>query len=90
MTSLDLMKTQVHDAEKKLQNLDIELQTLIFDPASPASINAAIVEVNELIDSHCAGFSENAILKPMVDQLKSQYIEIILERASSAHRKTDS
>lgn len=84
MSSLDLLRTQMQDAQPVLAALDVELESIQFDPAAPASVDAAIVKVGRVIDAHLANFRHNPILGPMADQLKSHYVEGIHEQVALA------
>lgn len=84
MTALELLRTQMQDAEPVLKALDVALDRIEFDPAKPASVVAAVMEVGKVIDAHLGNFKENPILGPMAEQLKSQYVEGIYEQIPAA------
>lgn len=86
----DVVQAQMRDAEAVLQNLDNKLEAITFDPAVPASVDAATRQTATLIDTLLAGFAGNPILGPLAEQLKVQYLENIGERvmASQALRPT--
>jgi hypothetical protein len=84
MTALDLLRTQMQDAEPVLKALDVELERIAFDPAEAVSVDAAITRVSNVIDAHLASFRENPILGPMAEQLKSQYVDGIHEQVALA------
>lgn len=90
MTALDLLRTQMQDAESVLKALDIELERIAFDPAKGASVDAAITQVSNVIDAHLANFRENPILGPMAEQLKSQYLDGIYEQVALADNCAES
>lgn len=88
MSALDLLRTQMQDAEPVLRKLDAELELIEFDPAAPASVDAAIVQVSRMIDAHLADFRTNPILGPMAEQLKAQYVDGIHEQVAGANDST--
>lgn len=73
----------MRNAEPALKALDLELEKITFDPREPVSIEAAIEQVIEAIDTHLEDFRSNPILGPMADKLKAQYVERI--QAQVAH-----
>ncbi|WP_177490517.1 hypothetical protein [Pseudomonas sp. HMWF006] len=75
--SLDAVREQMRDAEAILQQLDLTLEAIRFDPSIPSSVAAAAKQTSAVIDSHLAGFRGNPVLAPLVDQLKIQYLENI-------------
>ncbi|MBC3475700.1 MULTISPECIES: hypothetical protein [Pseudomonas] len=67
----------MREAETALQQLDLRLEAIRFDPASPSAVETAIKETLVVIDELLANFKGNSVLAPMVDQLKAQYLESI-------------
>jgi hypothetical protein len=84
---LDELTKQLDDAQKALDALDGELGTVSFDPNDPASIEAAIQSVETTIDERLGRYADNLIVAPVVESMKSQYRETILERAALARLK---
>ncbi|WP_426119879.1 hypothetical protein [Pseudomonas sp. DSP3-2-2] len=84
MSSLDLLRTQMQDAQPVLKALDMELERIKFDPTAPASVDEAIVRVSTVIDAHLGEFRANPILGPMAEQLKSQYVDGIHDHVALA------
>lgn len=83
MPTLDVIRIQMRNAEPVLKALDLELEKITFDPREPVSIEVAIEQVIEAIDTHLEDFKFNPILGPMADELKAQYVEGI--QAQVAH-----
>ncbi|WP_426203933.1 hypothetical protein [Pseudomonas sp. TWP3-1] len=75
--TLDAVREQMRDAESILQQLDLTLEAIRFDPSVPASVAAAAKQTSAVIDSHLAGFRGIPVLAPLADQLKIQYLENI-------------
>ncbi len=84
ITGLDSFTRDIKEAERALRNLDGELGVVKFDPNDPSSIEAAIMEVEKLIDDRLGSFRTNPIIAPLIDGMKEQYREGIIQRASSA------
>ncbi|WP_283184449.1 hypothetical protein [Pseudomonas svalbardensis] len=60
-----------------MKQLDVELETISFDPFIPSSVDAAIERVAAVINTLLVSFKANPILGPLADQLKSQYLDAI-------------
>lgn len=89
LSTLDVLRHQMQDAEPVLKALYVELEGIEFDPQSPPSVEAAIRKVELIIDAHLAEFKANPILGPMAEALKSQYIEGIQEQVSGEQANDD-
>lgn len=85
----DVVRAQIRDAEAVLQQLDLRLEAIRFDPVVPSSVETAINQTSAVIDSLLSGFNGNPVLAPLVDQLKVQYRENI-EHKVMASRDTGS
>jgi len=83
-SSLDVLRTQILDAEPVLKCLDAEMEKIQFDPLIPASVVAANETVGRIIETLLANFKANPILAPLAEALKSQYLEGIEEQVSAA------
>lgn len=84
ISGLDTISRQLSDAQKALEALDGELGTVSFDPNDPSSIELAIQNVGSIIDEKVAPFANNPVIAQLVDGMKEQYREAIIERASEA------
>lgn len=84
ITGLDKLQRQLKDAQKALEALDGELGIVNFNPHDPASIEAAIHEVERLVDERVGAYVSSPIIGPMADEMKVKYREAILERAAAA------
>ena len=67
-----------------MEGIDGELGTVSFNPNDPSSIEAAISEVNRLIDDKLGPYSDNSIIGPMMEEMKEKYREGLLEKAAAA------
>ena len=83
-----LSKT-LKDAERALAELDGQLGEVSFNPFDPASIEAAIQEIEYMIDRRLGSYSKNPMIGPMIAGLKEQYRAGITERAAQARLEGD-
>jgi len=84
ITGLEKLSADVSEAQKALANLDGELGTVSFNPNDPASIEAAMQEVERLVDERLGAYASNPIIGPMANEMKEQYRQGIIERAAAA------
>ncbi|WP_046862728.1 hypothetical protein [Microvirga massiliensis] len=89
ITGLDKLSRDLTSAQKALEGLDGELGTVAFDPSDLGSIEAAIQEVERLVDERLGSYASNRIIGPMAEGMKQQYREAILERAATARLEGD-
>lgn len=84
ITGLNALQSELEQASRAIEQIDGDLGTVSFDPGDPASIDAALNEINRLIDEKLGCYAGNGIVGPLIDQLKEQYREGILEKAAAA------
>ncbi|MAC35346.1 hypothetical protein [Parahaliea mediterranea] len=89
IAGLDKLQKEFKEAERALSELDGELGVVNFDPHDPASIEAAINSVYQMIDERTAEYASNSIVGPLVDQMKEKYREHILRKAAETRLKSD-
>ena len=87
MTGLDKLGRDLDEASAALKALDGQLGTVSFDPDDPASIEAAIQEVERLVDEKLGAYASNPIISPLADQMKATYRDGIVEKAAAARLK---
>ena len=83
ISGLDQLHQQLIDVKKALESLDSEFVTVIIDPHDPASIEAAIQDVETTIDQRLGPYASNTIIAPLAENIKKQYRESILDRAAA-------
>lgn len=83
ISGLDTLTQQLEEAQKTLAELEGEL-SVHFNPSDPASIEAAIQEAEAAVDSKVGSAAENPLVAQMVEGLKEQYRQAILDRAAAA------
>jgi len=84
ITGLDKLQRELAESQRALSELNGELGTVNFDPHDPASIEAAIQSANQMIDQRVGQYASNAIIGPLIDQMKETYREGIIEKAAAA------
>lgn len=89
ITGLDKFQKELAEAQHVLEELDGELGTVNFHPHEPASIEAAIQSVYRMVDERAGQYASNPIVGPLLDQMKENYRENILQEAAEARLKTN-
>jgi hypothetical protein len=84
ITGLEELSKQLTDVQKALAALDGELGMVSFNPLDPASIEAAIQQIEVTIEERLADFALNPIVRPIADELKEKYRQAIIDRAAAA------
>lgn len=88
ITGLNARSHHLEQAQKAIAGMDGELGTVKFNPLDPQSIDAAVQEIERLVDERLGGYSKNPIVGPMIDHMKEHYRSAIFDKAASA-RLTD-
>jgi hypothetical protein len=89
ITGLDKLSSDLEDAQKAMSAIDGDLGSVSFDPHDPASIEAAIQEVERLIDERLGSYASNPIVGPLVEGMKEQYRQGIIDKAAAARTGED-
>ena len=89
ITGLDKFQKELAEAQRALEELDGELGAVNFYPHDPASIEAAIQSVYRMVDERAGQYASNPIVGPLLDQMKENYRENILQEAAEARLKTN-
>jgi hypothetical protein len=82
ITGLDQLGRQLTDASNALSALDGEITSVRFNPGDPASVEAAIGQVEDAIDAKIAPYRGNAMVESIAAGMKEKYREQLLERAA--------
>lgn len=89
ITGLDKLSRDLEDAQKAISEMDGELGSVSFDPHDPASIEAAIQEVERLIDERLGSYASNPIVWPLAEGMKEHYRQGIVDKAAAARTGED-
>lgn len=81
---LDKLSRDAKAAERAIAELEGELATINFDPHDPASIETAIASVEQIIDERVGAYANNPFVGPIVDEMKANYRQAILDAAAEA------
>jgi hypothetical protein len=84
ITGLDKLQRDLRDAQQALGDLDGDLCTLQFDPHDPASIEAAVAEMEQTIDERVGRVAGNPIIAPLVAEAKNHFRQAILDKAAAS------
>ena len=89
ITGFEKLSRDLEDAQKAMSEMDGELGSVNFDPHDPASIEAAIQEVERIIDERLGSYASNPIVGPLADGMKEQYRQGIIDKAAAARTVKD-
>lgn len=89
ITGFDSLTRQLEDAQKALKELDGQLGSVSFDPQDPGSVEAAIKNMETIIDERVGRYASNSIITPLAEGMKEQYRSEILKRAAAARLTTN-
>ena len=81
---LEKLQRQLAEAQKALENIDGGFGSVTFNPLDPGSIEAAIAQIDAMIDKKLGAYSSNPLIGPLSEQMKASYREQLLERAAAA------
>lgn len=81
---LEKLQRQLAEAQKALENIDGEFGSVTFNPHDPGSIEAAMAQIDAMIDEKLGAYSSNPLIGPLSEQMKASYREQLLERAAAA------
>ncbi len=90
ITGLDKLTRSLNDAAKALKVLDGDIGTVKFNPNDPASVEGAVVQIEQAIDVKIAPYRGNAMVENIVAQMKDRYKREIYERAAKARLSGES
>lgn len=89
ITGIEKLSRDLEDAQKAMSEMDGKLGSVSFDPHDPASIEAAIREVEGLLDERLGSCASNPIVGPVAAAMKEQYRQGIIDRAAAARTGED-
>lgn len=81
ISGLDKLAQQLEQAQQAFAEMDGELGAVNFDPDDPASIEAAIQQVEAMIDAKIELWAGNPLIAQVADGMKEQYRDAIIGRA---------
>lgn len=81
---LQRLQKEFEEAQRAIGELEGDLGTVSFDPEEPHSVEAAIQQVNQLVDGRIGQYASNPFVAPIIDGLKESHREAIILKASEA------
>jgi hypothetical protein len=81
---LDALIRKIKELEQAVAALDGDIAQLRFDPEDPQSIDRAIQQMEAAIDERVGDYQNNDMVQGIVETLKEQARNAILERAAAA------
>ncbi len=82
MKGLDKLLWELDQFSKAISELDGNICEVRFDPDDPASIEQAIGQMEAAIDERASSYNGNELVMSVVEEMKEQYREAILEKAA--------
>lgn len=79
---------ELENAQKALSALDGDLGNVQFDPDQPASIQAAITQIESMIDERVSRYKRNPLVKELIQAVKSDWADQI-KKDAAAKRAVD-
>ncbi len=79
---LDNFNKTISQAQRALSEIDGEIGRVSFDPDDPESTETAIQDVESMIDSKLNSYAFNPIIAPLIDGIKEQYRQAILDKVA--------
>lgn len=80
----DQLQKQLIRAQEALERVDGELGSVRFDPNDPESIEAAMRQIDALIDERLGDYIDNPIIGTLAESMKEKYREALLDQAQAA------
>jgi hypothetical protein len=81
ISGLDALSRQFDELGKAAKALDGDIATVNFDPGDPASIRAAVREMERAIDSKVSRWRTNPLVADLARQTKTSMRDAIQRRA---------
>lgn len=81
MDGLDKLSKHLKEAQAGLRAMNGELAKVRFDPEDPQSVEKAVKDMKQKIDSKMAPHRNNPFVKPLVEASKKQFEEHLRKQA---------
>ena len=85
-----MLSRTIKEVEKAISELDGDIAQLTFNPDDPQSIDQAIQKVNAEIDRRIGIYDQNEVLVSIVEDIKENIRQEIIERAAATRLKGES
>lgn len=84
LTGFDDAIKNLKDVEKFTEGLNGHLDSLSFEATDPASIEQAIQQASDVIDSHAARYPRNQFVEAAAASFKEQIRSVVIEKAQKS------
>ncbi|MEY2160315.1 MULTISPECIES: hypothetical protein [unclassified Rhodanobacter] len=81
---LEKLTRQLSEAEKAIASIDGDLGSVNFNPNDPESIERAIIEVENLVDSKLHDYADNPLVTQLAEQMKEQLSRLLRNSPGSS------
>ena len=89
ISGIDKFSQQLQEAQRALSELDSEIGSVTFDVNDPESIESAIKNMEHMIDSKTERYGANPLIGPLIEKMKQEYRQGIIEKAAAERLKDD-
>lgn len=87
-TGLDEFTKKLEDAAAAIKSLDGDIAKVSFNPNDPSSVEAAVVEMEQTIDTKVAPYRGNKIVESLISKTKEKFRQAIYDRAAKARTES--
>lgn len=84
ITGTDKLQKTLEDAQQVLSELGGTVAELSFNPGDPASVAAAVAEMERAVDAKLLPYQGNPILDALATKSKEEFRRAIEDRAAAA------
>jgi hypothetical protein len=84
ISGFDKLQKELAAAQEAFADLNGNLTSIEYDPADPASIEAAIHKVDQMIDERIGRYADNPFVAPLIEKSKEHFREVIIQKAAVA------
>lgn len=89
ITGLDGLTKELDDAAKAAKALDGNFGSVKFNPNDPSSVEAAVAQIEQAIDTKIAPYQGNKIVQKLVSATKERFRQEIYDRAAKARLEAE-
>lgn len=86
ITGLDKLQKELKDAQRAMADLNGTVARIKYDASDPASVAAAIREMERAVDAKGAPYRNNTLVAPLIAKSKEAFCQAIRKQAAAAKR----
>ena len=87
ISGLNELTKQLKEAQTAIASIDGQIGLVTFLDDDPSSIEMAIQEVENMVDSKLSKYKNNPLVAPIILNMKKHYREGIIQRAAESRLK---